>query len=164
MLFLIWRQKGRNRQLKKIVEIVAQVLDPFGNQIEDDVFQHFLRPKNEIPSFITQLTTMVSGVDKFVSVADAFIRFMQQVAYEYLLPNDHIEIDHVILVAHNGKCLILPTLFNNYLFIECQKNVFADNKFGIVIDTLQVARDGIQTNPSHGIPSAFVSVCFWNDL
>jgi hypothetical protein len=83
---------------------------------------------------------MVSGDKEFASVADAFKRFMQQVAYEYSSPNDQDEINHVILVAHNGKAFDIP-FFSQQLSVHqmLEKN-FADKIFGIAIDTLQVPR------------------------
>jgi DNA polymerase III epsilon subunit-like protein len=50
--------------------------------MEDAVFNHFVRPKKEITTIITQLTTidndMVSSAEEFAYVGDEFIRFMQQ--------------------------------------------------------------------------------------
>jgi DNA polymerase III epsilon subunit-like protein len=150
---------GRSRQLNEIIEIAAQVLDPFGIQIEDADFSQLVRPKKGIPAFITQLTTidndMVSGAEEFASVGDAFIRFMQQAADEYSSANDHNEINHVILVAHNGKVFDIPFFIQQLSVHQMTDIFFADKRFGMAIDTLQVARHGIRTNPSHGIPSAF---------
>jgi len=150
---------GRSRQLNEIIEIAAQVLDPFGIQIEDADFSQLVRPKKGIPPFITQLTTidndMVSGAEEFASVGDAFIRFMQQAADEYSSANDHNEINHVILVAHNGKVFDIPFFIQQLSAHQMTDFFLADKRFGMAIDTLKVARHGIRTNPSHGIPSAF---------
>jgi DNA polymerase III alpha subunit (gram-positive type) len=151
---------GRSQQLNEIIEIAAQVLDPFGIQIEDADFSQLVRPKKEIPAFITQLITidndMVSCAEEFASVGNAFIRFMQQAADKYSSPNDHNRINHVILlVAHNGKVFHIPFFIQQLSVHQMTDTFFADKRFGMAIDTLQVAHHGIRTNPSHGIPSAF---------
>jgi DNA polymerase III epsilon subunit-like protein len=82
--FICYFRSGDNREelteVNEIIEIAAQVLDPFGIQIEDADFSQLVRPKKGIPASITQLTTidndMVSSAEEFASVGNAFIRLL----------------------------------------------------------------------------------------
>ena len=102
-------------------------MDPFGIQIEDADFSQLVRPKKGIPAFITQLTTidndMVSGAEEFASVGNTFIQFMQEAADKYSSANDHNEINHVILVAHNGKVFDIP-FFIQQLSVHQMTDIF----------------------------------------
>jgi DNA polymerase III epsilon subunit-like protein len=80
---------------------------------------------------------------------------MQQAADKYSSANDHNEINHVILVAHNGKVFDIPFFIQQLSVHQMTDTFFADKRFGMAIDTLQVAHHGIRKNPPHGIPSAF---------
>jgi hypothetical protein len=80
---------------------------------------------------------------------------MQQTADEYSSEDDHNEINHVILVAHNGKVFDIPFFIQQLSVHQMTELFFGDKRFGMAIDTLQVARHVIRTNSSHGIPSAF---------
>lgn len=146
---------GRSRQRDEIIEIAAQVLDPFGIQLEDAIFSNLIKPNSTIPPFITELTTItnedVSSSEKFSTVAGAFIRFMREQADEYSL----VPIEHVILVGHNGKAFDIPFFIQQLSAHQMVDRFFEDARFGLAIDTLQIARKAIKNNLSVGSPSAF---------
>jgi DNA polymerase III epsilon subunit-like protein len=94
----------RSRQRDEIIELAAVILDENGIEIEDASFSQFVKPRNPIPPFITELTSItnddVSLAEGFPAIGDAFIRFMLQHANEF---DDNAPIDHIILVRHNTK-------------------------------------------------------------
>jgi DNA polymerase III epsilon subunit-like protein len=146
---------GRSRQRDEIIEVAAVILDHFGVPIEDAVFAQFVRPTTPIPPFITELTSItnddVRTAERFPSVGDAFIRFMQQHADEHDGP-----IDHIILVGHNGKVFDIPFLVQQLSVHGMAERFFQDGRFGFGIDTLKVARKGIQDDKSGiGMPTAY---------
>ena len=147
---------GRSRQRDEIIELAAQILDPSGIQIEDAIFSQLVKPKSRIPPFITELTSItnesVSSCDPFPTVADAFIGFMRQHADEYSLA----QVEHVILVAHNGKAFDFPFFLQQLSVHQMLDHFLQDARFGFGLDTLQIARKGIQNNlATVGVPSAY---------
>jgi DNA polymerase III epsilon subunit-like protein len=148
---------GRSRQRDEIIELAAVILDENGVEIEDASFSQFVKPRNPIPPFITELTSItnddVSTAEDFPAVGDAFIRFIQQHADEC---DDDCPIDHIILVGHNAKVFDIPFLLHQMCEHGISKRFFDDDRFGYGIDTLQLARKGIRINNSGiGIPSAY---------
>jgi DNA polymerase III epsilon subunit-like protein len=146
---------GRSRQRDEIIEVAALILNHFGIPIEDAVFSQFVKPTTPIPPFITELTSItndhVSTAERFPAVGDAFIRFMQQHADEH---QGHI--DHIILVGHNGKVFDIPFLVQQLSVHGMAERFFRDGRFGLGIDTLRVARKGIQDDKSgNGVPTAY---------
>ena len=152
---------GRSRQNNEIIEIAAQVFDPFGVHIEDADCCEFVKPKARIPPCITGLTTntdaMVSRAEGFSAVCDAFIRFMQQTADDFSsLHDNQPRIDNIIWIAHNGKAFDIPFFMQQLSKHPDMSDKFlADTRFKFAIDTMVVARNVIKNDPSKGIPSNF---------
>lgn len=149
---------GRIRHRDEIIELAAQVLDPNGIQIEEAVFTQLVRPKLPIPAFITELTTIdndiVRTAERFPSVAQSFIRFMQQQADDYGTSHES-EVDHIVLVAHNGKVFDIPFFVQQLRIHEMEDLFFGDRRFGFAIDSLQVAKKAIKNSSSRVIPTAY---------
>ena len=147
---------GRSRQRDEIIELAAQVLDPNGIQIEDAVFTQLVRPNLSIPAVITQLTTidndMVRTAERFPSVAHSFVSFMQQQAEDYGVSHEST-VDHIVLVAHNGKVFDIPFFAQQLCVHGMEDWFFEDRRFGFAIDSLQVARKAIKCSPVK--PTAF---------
>jgi DNA polymerase III alpha subunit (gram-positive type) len=132
---------------------------PNGIPLEDATFSELVKPNATIPSFITELTTItnenVSTTASFPEVASAFIQFMCQHSSKYSSQHVDVCIDHIILVAHNGKGFDIP-FFMQQLSINKIADTFLQNKrFGFGIDTLHLARKSIQANRTAGIPVAY---------
>jgi DNA polymerase III epsilon subunit-like protein len=72
---------GRSWQRDKIIELTAAVLDKGGVEIEDASFSQFVKPRNSIPPFIPELTSItnnsVGTAESFPAISDAFIQYMQ---------------------------------------------------------------------------------------
>ena len=149
---------GRSRQHNEIIELAAAILDPSGIQVEDAVFSQLVKPNSPIPAFITELTSItndsVSTAEQFPAVGDAFIRFMCQHADEYSASHEQ-EIKHLILVGHNGKVFDIPFLVQQLSVYQLVNKMYDDKRFGLGIDTLQVAQKGIQKDRSIGVPMAY---------
>jgi DNA polymerase III alpha subunit (gram-positive type) len=148
---------GRSRQRDKIIELAAVILDEDGIEIEDASFSQFVKPRNPIPPFITELTSItnddVSLAEGFPAVGDAFIRLMLQHADEL---DDNVPIGHIILVAHNAKVFDVPFLLHQMCEHGIAVSFFQDGRFGFGIDTLNLARKAICKDKSGiGIPSAY---------
>ena len=148
---------GRSRQRDEIIELAAVILDENGIEIEDASFSQFVKPRNPIPPFITELTSITNDdvrlAESFPAVGDAFIRFMQQHADEF---HDDVPIDHIILVGHNAKVFDVPFLLHHMCEHGIATHFFQDGRFGLGIDTLNLARKAIRDDKSGiGIPSAY---------
>ena len=145
---------GRSRQRDEIIELVAVILDSSGVQIEDAVFTQFVKPHKSIPSFITELTSItnndVASAENFSVVADSFIRFMQQVADEH---DDSIQ--HLILVGHNAKVFDIPFFLQQLTLNKMTDLFFQDDRFGIGLDTLSIARTAVRKSKTASVPSSF---------
>jgi DNA polymerase III epsilon subunit-like protein len=150
---------GRSRQRDEIIKVTAQILDPNGIPLEDATFSELVKPNATIPSFITELTTItnenVSTAACFPEVASAFIQFMCRHSDEYSSQHVDVRIDHIILVAHNGKGFDIPFFMQQLSRNKMADTVLQDKRFGFGIDTLHLARKGIQANPTAGIPMAY---------
>ena len=150
---------GRSRERDEIIEVAAQVLDPSGIQLEDGLLSRLVKPTSTIPQFITELTTitikMVRLCENFATVADTFLQFLKQQADEYFSAEGHEKIEHIILVAHNGRVFDIPFFMQQLLTHEMVDQFLEDARLGFDLDTLQVARNGILDNRSVGVPSAF---------
>jgi hypothetical protein len=107
---------GRSRQRDKIIELAAVILDENGIELEDASFSQFVKPRNPIPPFITELTSItnddVSFAEGFAAAGDAFIRFMLQHADGYEDEGEVPPVDNIILVRHNGKVFDVPFLLH----------------------------------------------------
>ncbi|MFM7529124.1 MAG: exonuclease domain-containing protein [Nodosilinea sp.] len=129
---------GRSRDKWEIIEIAGVVCNKDGIPLEDAHFVEFVKPVLRIPAIITQLTTIsnedVKEALNFGEVGAAFIRFMKKYADE----NPHI--DHVILVAHNGKAFDLHILLKQLWQYGILDDLFGDKRFGLSLDTLIIAR------------------------
>ena len=130
----------------------------FWIQLEDGVFDQLVKPNAPIPPFITELTTItnndVRSAERFPVVADAFIQFMRRRANKF--SSEHNDpVDHIVLVAHNGKVFDIPFFVNQLIRCEMSVFFFSDARFGFAIDTLQVARTGIRNNPTSSVPTAY---------
>jgi DNA polymerase III alpha subunit (gram-positive type) len=149
--------------------LAAVILDENGIEIEDASFSQFVKPRNPIPPFITELTSItnndVSLAERFPAVSDAFIRFTLQHANEF---DDDVPIDHIILVRHNAKVFDVPFLLHQMCEHGIAASFFQDGRFGLGIDTLNLACKAICKDKSGiGIPSAYnlptlFQVCDWN--
>jgi DNA polymerase III epsilon subunit-like protein len=156
---------GRSRQREKIIKLAAVVLNESGVEIEDNFFAQFMKPRNPIPPFISELTSItnkdVSVAESFPAVGHAFIRFIQQHAEEEYendnkgSPDDNTD-DNIILVGHNGKVFDIPFLIHQLSDHGITDRLFQDGRFGLGIDTLHVACKGIRNDKSGiGVPSAY---------
>jgi DNA polymerase III epsilon subunit-like protein len=119
-----------------------------------------VKPRNTIPPFITKLTSItnkdVAAAESFPTVGDAFIRFMQQHANKYEDNKEVPPVENIILVGHNRKVFDTPFLIHQLSEHGIADRLFQDGRFGLGIDTLNVARKGIRNNTSGiGVPSAY---------
>jgi DNA polymerase III epsilon subunit-like protein len=150
---------GRSRQRDEIIKVAAQILDPNGIPLEDAIFLELVKPNAAIPPFITELTSItndsVSTAERFPEVARAFIKFMCQHSDEYSNQHVDVRIEHIILVAHNGKVFDIPFLIQQLSENKMVDTFFQDKRFGFGIDTLHLARKSIQANKTAGIPVAY---------
>jgi hypothetical protein len=65
-------------------------------------------------------------------------------------------VENIILVGHNGKVFDIPFLFHQLSEHGIADRLFQDGRFGLGIDTLNVARKGICNDKSGiGVPSAY---------
>jgi DNA polymerase III alpha subunit (gram-positive type) len=135
---------GRSRQRDEIIELAAVILDENGIEIEDASFSQSVKPRNPIPPFITELTSItnddVSLAQGFPAIGDAFIRSTLQHADEF---DDNVPIDHIILVRHNAKVFDVPFLLHQMCEHGIAASFFQDGRFGLGIDTLNLARKAI---------------------
>jgi DNA polymerase III epsilon subunit-like protein len=149
---------GHSRQRDEIIEVAGHFLDPIGIQLEDGVFEQLVRPNQCVLPFITQLTTitndMVGNSERFPAIADSFIRFMQRRANEYSA-GKKITIEHIILVAHNGKSFDIPFFIQQLSKHNMLDLLFDDARFGYGIDTLQVARKAVKNHPDSSVPTSY---------
>jgi DNA polymerase III epsilon subunit-like protein len=132
----------------------VQIVNKLGIQIEDAIYYNFIKPKRPIPQFITDLTSItnadVATACPFPEVANSFIRFMQQHA------NDSVDrIDHIFLVGHNGKRFDIPFWLEQLRVYNLERVFFCDNRFGLGLDSLRLAKDGVKKQASRDIPSAY---------
>jgi DNA polymerase III epsilon subunit-like protein len=162
VLFVVFDLKttGRSRQRDKIIELAAVILDENGIEIEDASFFQFVKPRNPIPPFITELTSItnddVSLAEGFAAVGDAFIRFMLQHANKYEDNQGVPPVENIILVGHDGKVFDVPFLLHQMCEHGIAAKFFQDGRFGLGIDTLNLACKAICNNKSGiGIPSAY---------
>jgi DNA polymerase III epsilon subunit-like protein len=137
--------------------LAAVVLDKGGVGIEDASFSQFVKPRNPIPPFITELTSITNGnistAESFPAVGDAFVQYMQQHADEY---DKDAPINHIILVGHNANVSETPFLLHQMCEHIIAERFFQDSRFGYGIDTLNVARRGICNDKSGiGVPTAY---------
>jgi hypothetical protein len=80
---------------------------------------------------------------------------MQEHADEYE-DNDSAPASHIILVGHNGKVFDIPFLIHQMCEHTIADRFFQDGRFGLGIDTLNVAPKGICDDKSGiGVPSAY---------
>jgi DNA polymerase III alpha subunit (gram-positive type) len=137
--------------------LAAVILDENGIEIEDVSFSQFLKPRNPIPPFITELTSItnndVSLAEGFPAVRDAFIRFMLQHADEF---DDNMPINHIILVRRNAKVFDVPFLLHQMCEHGIAASFFQNGRFAFGLDTLNLAHKAIREDKSGiGIPSAY---------
>jgi DNA polymerase III epsilon subunit-like protein len=131
-----------------------------------------VKPRNTIPPCITKLTSItippcitkltsitnedVSAAQSFAAVGNAFIRFMQQHANKYEDNKEVPPAENIILVGHNKKVFNIPFLIHQLSEHGIADRLFQDGRFGLGIDTLNVARKGIRNNKSGiGVPSVY---------
>jgi DNA polymerase III epsilon subunit-like protein len=136
---------------------VVVVLDKGSVKIEDASFSQFVKPRNPIQPFITELTSItnnnVSTAESFPAVGDAFIQYMPQHADEY---DKDTPINHIILVGHDANVFNIPFLLHQMCEHRIADRFFQDSRFGYGIDTLNVARKGIYDDKSGiGVPTAY---------
>jgi hypothetical protein len=83
-------------------------------------------------------------------------RLMQQHAGKYDDDKDAPPVENIILLRHNGKVFDIPFLIHQLSEHGIADRLIQDGRFGLGIDTLNVARKGICNNKSGiGVPSAY---------
>jgi Exonuclease len=134
---------GRSRQQHEIIELAAQILDPNGIPLEEAIFAELVKPSRPIPLFITELTTItndhVSTAQSFPEVAGNFFEFMRRHADEYSVGHDNVPVEHIILVAHNGKVFDIPFLIQQLSVNGMVDTFLQDKRIGFGIDTMTLA-------------------------
>jgi DNA polymerase III alpha subunit (gram-positive type) len=138
---------GRRRQRDKIIKLAAVIWDESSVEIEDAFFTQFMKPRNSIPPFISELTSItnkdVSAAESFPAVGNAFIWFISPV-------------DNIILAGHNRKVFDIPFLIHQLSEHGIADRLFQDGRFGLGVDTLHVACKGICNDKSGiGVPSVY---------
>ena len=145
---------GVNRIKNEIIELAAVILDRNGIPIEDASFMSFVRPKNPIPSYISEITNItnnhVCDANTFPEVAGAFLRFIQQYADDH---NDPV--DHILLVGHNGRVFDIPFFLHQLCNYKMQSEFFEDIRLGFGLDTMRIARKAIAADTTNGVPSKY---------
>jgi uncharacterized protein YprB with RNaseH-like and TPR domain len=58
---------------------------------------------------------------------------------EYPVGHDNVCIEHIILVAHNGKVFDIPFLMQQLSVNGMLDAFLQDKRFGLALDTLQLA-------------------------
>jgi DNA polymerase III alpha subunit (gram-positive type) len=106
---------GGSRTDDDIIKLAAMVLGPDGIALEDGSFESLVHPSKDISTFITSLTgitnDMVKTASDFTAVATDFFQFMGDTAQNHVTATAS-EIDHIILVAHNGPVFDIPFSFD----------------------------------------------------
>jgi hypothetical protein len=126
----------------------------------DPRIPHTAKPRNTIRPFITKLTSItnedVATAESFPAVGDAFIRFMQQHANKYEDNKEAPQVENIFLVGNNGEVFNIPFLIYQLSEHGIADRLFQDGRFGLGIDTLNVAYKGICNNKSGiGVPLAY---------
>jgi hypothetical protein len=80
---------------------------------------------------------------------------MQQHFDKYLVGHDNICIEHIILVAHNGKVFDISFLMQQLSVNGMVDAFLQDKRFGLELNTLQLAHKSIQQNWTAGVPVAY---------
>jgi len=135
---------GTSRQRSEIIELAAVILDKNGIQADDGTFSSYIRPTNPIPTFITNLTGitdyMVCDAETFPTVADSFLRFIQQHASDE--QNDD-PISHILLVGHNARVFDVPFFLHQLHNNNMAQLVFSESRFRFGLDTMRIAKKAV---------------------
>jgi DNA polymerase III epsilon subunit-like protein len=131
------------------------VLDEGSVEIEDASFSQFVKPRNPIPPFITELTSItndnVSTAESFPAVGDTCNSTLMN-----MTSDKDAAINHTILVGHSANVFDIPFLLHQMCEHRIADRFFQDSRFGYGIDTLNVTRKGICDDKSGvGVPTAY---------
>ena len=100
----------------------------------------------------------MESAEDFLSVGTVFIQFLQQRADRYCAEQKR-RINHIILVAHNGKIFDIPFLKQQLSRHQLPDTFFGDSRVGLGINTLQLAKMAIKAavakDPLTLVPSAY---------
>ena len=138
---------GFNRVKDEIIEIGARILGDDGKEIDNGSFLLFIKPKNRIPSTITELTGInnhnVCNAAPFSKVGYHFFQFIFDRVSKYELDNN-ISVDKIVLVAHNGKSSDLPFLLHSLKAAKIWNYFDMYNDYLFILDTLHLCRKVLQ--------------------
>ena len=137
---------GGSRTDDDIIEIAAMILGPDGSALEDGSFDSLVRPSKDVSTFIASLTKitneMVQSAADFSVVGRQFFEFMNDVVQNYSSATS-TQIDHIILVAHNGHAFDVPFLMRSMVRHKLER-LWDDGRYGLAIDTLHICRQIFQ--------------------
>ena len=136
----------------EIIEIAGFFLGPDKTLLENGVFESLIRPNNPLNDNIQSITgitnEMLEGKPSFDIVGKDLIGFINNTKGVYE-EEKNTTVDHVILVAHNGKRFDIPFLFSRYEYNRIEVPSFMSS-FGI--DTMLLASRAIVAQPSTNVP------------
>jgi hypothetical protein len=72
---------GRSRQRDTIIELAAVILDENGIEIEDASFSQFVKPRNPLPPFITELTSITNNDVSLLKVSLPSVMLSSDLCY-----------------------------------------------------------------------------------
>jgi hypothetical protein len=75
---------------------------------------------------------------------------------EYWVGHDNVRIENIlILIAHSGKVFDIPILMQQLSVHRLVDTFLQDERIGLGLDTLQLARKSIQENRTVGVPVVY---------
>ena len=149
---------GFSKDRHHIIEIAGKVLAPDATPVDNGSFQSLVRPPTRIPPVVIELTgitdEMVARARSFSEVVTDFINFIKQTTTTFQLEN-RISVERIILVAHNGKRFDIPFLLTSMERHNIPNICSLDDRFGILIDTLELSKKGIRSVASRSVPASY---------
>jgi DNA polymerase III alpha subunit (gram-positive type) len=145
----------RGQPSADIIELAADILLPNGIHFEGASFSSYVKPRLPIPALITGLTTItdddVRDADDFSQVGKRFVGFIIENIRE--LETSGQTIQHVVLVAHNGRSFDIPFLFESMRKYKVDEWVsFLDSYTFFELETLHLARQSFKATKPSVIP------------
>ena len=136
----------------EIIEIAGFFLGPDKTLLENGVFDSLVRPNNPLNDSIITITgitnAMLEGKPDFNAVGKDLIGFVQNTKSVFE-EEKGITVEHVILVAHNGKRFDIPFLFARFDANEIEVPSFMKV---YSIDTMLLASRSIVSAPRSDVP------------